>query len=106
MGLFCNVQKVVNGTNGKKRYIVGSGVTAAFLIRILLGFNTGIVANATELKAHKEAIEKVEETPTKIALIQRDVEHLKDDFSEFKIDQKQTNEKFDNKLDRILEAVR
>lgn len=78
------------GLNGKKKLIfgsiggVGGGISIAYIINLLLSFNSGMVANATTVASHTKKIdfqqiqiENLEEGINKVAIIKYDIEHMR-----------------------------
>ena len=94
--------------NGKKRYLVGGiGLTTAlsFLIPFLINLSGTVSANEVRIKNNGENYQRVEQMPEQVARIEEQVQSIKEDFVDFRTEQRKYNEKTEYKLDRILEAV-
>lgn len=87
--------------NGKKRYIVSGGVSLTFLVGILFQFKGDISSHAVQISAQAEAIKKIEQTPIDIAKLNKDMDYIKEQFSEFKTEQKTISSQLDKMIDLL-----
>jgi hypothetical protein len=85
---------------------VFNGKTIPFMA--IAGFLIGYGVLQAQVQGNKAAISKVEETPIKVAVIQTDLSYikedvleLKDDFGEFRLEQRTIS----NKIDKLLEKI-
>lgn len=98
--------------NHKKRYIAGgtsavalSGTSLFFLVRFIMSLNTTAIGGEALAKENKLDLIKLDGIPAQVARVEENVADIKEDFIDFRTEQRKFNVKTESKLDRILDAV-
>lgn len=71
----------------------------------IASFLVGFGALQTQVRLNAKEIDKIRPQTTQVARIEERTEDIKEDFIDFRDEQRKMNEKTENKLDKILEAV-
>ena len=92
--------------NGKKRYIIPSGIISTGLIvwfiSWIIGTSSGVVANATTIAGHIPRIEKLEKTPAKIAGLEEKMVGLSSAFVDFRTEQRLHNRDIKKSIGQLI----
>jgi uncharacterized protein (DUF1786 family) len=98
----------LNGKNGKRVIVGGSvavGIPAIFLINFFMDLHKTVIATDARATTNQKQLEQLNEMPEQVGRIDERVNDLKEDFTDFRDEQRTFNGKVDDKMDKILQAV-
>jgi len=95
--------------NGHKKAIAIWGLSITVVLAVggaQITFNGRVIANERDIIHNCENIEELKKTPVQIGKLEENVEALNEKFIDFRTEQRVANRHIDNKIDKILEAVK